>query len=100
MLTPSLRAGIARPLIAFISPDGRHYVYETDKDDQFEVWVSPLGESDDAPLKVSIDGGMGPGWSPTGDSVFYRMSSSALQKTKCNYSSGAVISLPVVWTKR
>ena len=69
---PMMLVSPAHEYNGFVSPDGRHYVYQTDRDGQFEVWVSPLGESDDAPVKVSIDGGIDPGWSLTGDEVFYR----------------------------
>jgi serine/threonine protein kinase len=35
---------------AFVSPDGRFYVYQTDRDGQYEVWVRPLGASADGPV--------------------------------------------------
>jgi serine/threonine-protein kinase len=57
---------------AFVSPDGRFYTYQTDRDGQFEVWVRALGPSTDAPVKVSVDGGLDPGWSRDGTEIFYR----------------------------
>jgi Tol biopolymer transport system component len=57
---------------AFVSPDGRFYAYQTDRDGQFEVWVRPLGASADGPVKVSVDGGMDATWSRDGTELFYR----------------------------
>jgi serine/threonine-protein kinase len=70
----------ARPLLstpaheynAFVSPDGRFYAYQTDRDGQFEVWVRPLGASSDGPVKVSVDGGLDATWSRDGTEIFYR----------------------------
>ena len=57
---------------AALSPDGRFMVFESDMSGgRMEVFARPFPNVDAAQLKVSIDGGEEPMWSPDGREIFY-----------------------------
>ena len=71
---------------AEVSPDGRWLAYDSNESGQFEVYVRPYPDTDQARWQVSVDGGRQPLWSRDGRELFYRD------------FSGAIMSVPVVLT--
>lgn len=65
-------------LNASLSPDGRYVAYQTYEGGQAEVYVSPMDDARRERVKVSLDGGEKPIWSPTGDEIFYRSPTDSL----------------------
>jgi hypothetical protein len=51
--------------------------YESNKSGQFQVYVKPFPNVDDAEHQISSEGGRAPVWSPTGRELFF-VSRSAL----------------------
>jgi eukaryotic-like serine/threonine-protein kinase len=77
-----MRPGIdatATPLIAtefdesaiMLSPDGRWLAYESDETGRTEVYVRPFPDVDAGKRTVSVNGGVMPLWSRSGDAIFY-----------------------------
>jgi len=54
-----------------ISPDGRWLVYQSNATGQFEVYVRPFPDVDDALHQVSRTGGTHPVWAKDGSELFY-----------------------------
>jgi hypothetical protein len=79
----ALRLGvdaIARPMLAnpaylegtpAVSPDGRWLVYMTNESGRQEVVARPFPNVADGRYPISVDGGIGPVWSPDGTEIFY-----------------------------
>ena len=65
-------------LNASLSPDGRYVAYQTYEGGQSEVYASPMDDARRERVKVSLDGGEKPIWSPTGDEIFYRSPTDSL----------------------
>lgn len=63
---------------ASLSPDGRYVAYQTYEGGQAEVYVSPMEDARRERVKVSLDGGEKPIWSPAGDEIFYRSPTDSL----------------------
>jgi Tol biopolymer transport system component len=63
---------------ASLSPDGRYVAYQTYQGGQSEVYVSPMDDARRERVKVSVDGGEKPIWSPTGEEIFYRSPTDSL----------------------
>jgi len=55
---------------ARISPDGRWMAYMSDSSGGLDVYVRPF-EKPGGPVRVSIDGGVVPQWSPDGKFIYY-----------------------------
>jgi dipeptidyl aminopeptidase/acylaminoacyl peptidase len=55
-----------------ISPDGKWLAYVSDEEGQEEVYVSSFPDVNNERLKLSVDGGYMPLWSPDGGKLFYR----------------------------
>jgi eukaryotic-like serine/threonine-protein kinase len=77
-----MRRGVdtaATPLIATrfderaiaLSPDGRWLAYESDETGRSEVYVRPFPDVDTGKRTVSVNGGVMPVWSRSGDALFY-----------------------------
>jgi hypothetical protein len=73
----------ARPLVAtenfeaapMLSPDGRFLAYVSQESGDFvDVHVRPYPGLDDARFTVSLDGGIEPVWSHSGEELFYKTS--------------------------
>ena len=62
---------------ASIDPRGRWMAYESNKSGQFEVYVKPFPNVNDAEHQITTEGGRAPLWSPAGGELFY-VSGSAL----------------------
>lgn len=60
-----------RETAARFSPNGRWVAYISDSSGELEVYVDAFPEPG-GPIRVSIDGGDEPAWSPRGDELFYR----------------------------
>jgi hypothetical protein len=79
----ALRLGVdavARPMLAnpaylegtpAVSPDGRWLVYMTNESGRQEVVARPFPNVADGRYPISVDGGIGPVWSPDGTEIFY-----------------------------
>ncbi len=55
-----------------LSPDSRWLAYVSDESGRAEVYVRPFPDVETARWQVSVDGGLEPLWSRTGDELFYR----------------------------
>jgi Tol biopolymer transport system component len=72
-------AGSARPFVktnfyegnAVFSPDGRWLAYQSNGTGRFEVFVRSFPDGEQS-IRVSLDGGMYPMWSPGGTELFFR----------------------------
>jgi len=53
------------------SPDGRFIAYQSDRNERFEIYVSPFSDSNKQ-VRVSTAGGTCAAWSPKGDRLFFR----------------------------
>jgi hypothetical protein len=58
-------------LNAELSPNHRWMAYQSDQSGQFEVYVRPFPNVDDARVQVSTSGGVRPLWSPDGRELLY-----------------------------
>ena len=56
---------------ASFAPDGRWIAYESNKSGQFQVYVKPFPNVDDAEHQISNEGGRAPVWSPNGRELFF-----------------------------
>jgi len=65
---------------AEVSPDGRWMAYESDESGQFEIYVRPFPNVDEARVQVSSDGGAEAVWARSGDAMFYRNRDGALMR--------------------
>lgn len=54
-----------------LSPDGRWLAYESDETGRNEIYVRPFPDIDRAKWPVSVNGGVMPLWSRSGDAIFY-----------------------------
>jgi len=61
----------ARDVAPAFSPDGRWLVYSSNITGRHEVYVMPYDRSKGG-KQISIDGGWGPAWSPSGGEIYYR----------------------------
>ncbi|HXH28377.1 MAG TPA: hypothetical protein VNL37_04990, partial [Candidatus Polarisedimenticolia bacterium] len=61
----------AREYTPALSPDGRWLAYATDASGQFEVYVRPFPNVNDAKYQVSLRGGVQPRWAHHGGELFY-----------------------------
>jgi serine/threonine-protein kinase len=61
-----------------ISPDGQWLAYASNESGRSEVYVRPFPDVNKSQVKISIDGGYGPLWSPDGRELFYRNLESVL----------------------
>jgi hypothetical protein len=57
-----------------ISPDGRWLAYQSNESGRYEVYVQPFPDGGRR-IQVSTDNGVYPRWSPRGDELFFRSSS-------------------------
>ena len=90
MATPAIELAPA------VSPDGRWMAYLSDQTGQAEVYVERF-PSLGARQQVSIDGGMGPQWSPDGRELFYRrLDDGTLMVVTFDSTSGEVTGRPEV----
>lgn len=55
---------------AEFSPDGNYVAYASNESGRYEVYVKPF-RNGEGKLRVSIDGGSLPRWSPRGDELFF-----------------------------
>ena len=69
----------ARPAL---SPDGGWLAYASNESGQGEVFVRPFPNFDDGKWQVSTAGGGSPVWSPDGQELFYRESTSSLMAVR------------------
>ena len=77
-----LQPGAPRPFLStpfnesapMISPDGRWLAYQSNESGRYEVYVQPFPDGGRR-LQVSTDNGVYPRWSPRGDELFFRSSS-------------------------
>jgi serine/threonine-protein kinase len=75
----SLKDGTSKTLLhskaAFrnpeISPDGHWLAYQTNESGEFQIEVRPYPDILSGRYQVSTEGGTQPGWSSTGDELFY-----------------------------
>jgi serine/threonine protein kinase/Tol biopolymer transport system component len=58
--------------MAVFSPDGRWIAYASDESGEMEVYVRPYPRAPGVGRPVSVGGGTGPVWAPTGTTLFYR----------------------------
>ena len=72
----ALVATDATEAFAQVSPDGRWMAYVSDESGQFEVYVRPFPNVDDARWRISRDGGLFPAWAPDGRELFFRSTAS------------------------
>ncbi len=56
---------------AEISPDGRWLAYQSDASGQFEIYVRPFPNVDEAQWQISTAGGSEPLWARDGSELFY-----------------------------
>jgi serine/threonine-protein kinase len=63
-----------------ISPDGRWLAYQANNSGQFEIYVRPYPEVSRGVWQVSTGGGSRPGWSRTGQELFYVSPAGALMR--------------------
>jgi eukaryotic-like serine/threonine-protein kinase len=54
-----------------LSPDGRWLAYESDETGRNEIYVRPFPDVDAGKRTVSVNGGVMPLWSRSGDRIFY-----------------------------
>jgi Tol biopolymer transport system component len=62
-----------------LSPDGRWLAYVSDVSGRTEVFVTPF-PGPGAKLQISVDGGIGPAWSPSGRELFFRHATAQREK--------------------
>jgi serine/threonine-protein kinase len=62
----------AREYMASFSPDGRWLAYTSNESGRDEVYVRPFPRTEGVARLVSIGGGSGPVWAPTGSTLYYR----------------------------
>ena len=67
-LLPGGRLAQLRPQV---SPDGRWLAYQSDESGQFEIFVRPYPNVDDAHWRVSNEGGTSPRWASSGRELLY-----------------------------
>jgi serine/threonine-protein kinase len=63
---------------AQISPDGRFFAYLSHESGRPEIYVRPFPGASEGRWQVSVNGGTGPGWAPSGRELFYLSSENAL----------------------
>jgi eukaryotic-like serine/threonine-protein kinase len=56
---------------ADLAPRGDYMAYQSHESGQYEIYVRSFPNVEDRYMKVSIDGGIQPVWSPRGDELFY-----------------------------
>lgn len=56
---------------AALSPDGRWLAYESTETGTDEIYVRPFPVVDEGKWQVSVDGGVAPRWSRSGDELYY-----------------------------
>ena len=79
-----------------VSQDGKWLAYLSDQTGQAEVYVERFPNLGDR-RQISVDGGMGPQWSPDGRELFYRrLGDGALMVVSFDSASGAVRGRPEV----
>lgn len=71
-----------------MSPDGKWLAYDSNESGQFEVYVRPYPNVDEARWKISLQGGRQPLWSRDGRELFYRDFSGAVMAVPVNDVSG------------
>jgi serine/threonine-protein kinase len=57
---------------AFISPDGRWIVYQSNESGRMEVYLRPFPDVSSGRWQISNGGGVSPRWMPDGRSIAYR----------------------------
>jgi hypothetical protein len=72
---------------ASLSPDGRFITYQTYEAGQAEIYVRPMDAALRQRIKVSVDGGEMPLWSPTGDTIFYRSKADSMMAARVETQS-------------
>jgi serine/threonine-protein kinase len=68
--TPLIATGFDEKAI-MLSPDGRWLAYGSDETGRNEIYVRPFPDVDAAKWSVSVNGGVMPLWSRSGDAIFY-----------------------------
>jgi len=58
--------------MAMFSPDGQWIAYASDESGVMEVYVRPYPRAPGVGRRVSVGGGTGPVWAPTGTTLYYR----------------------------
>lgn len=61
-------------LAPVLSPDGRWLAYVSDQTGRNEVWVRPFPDVDRGSRQLSVNGGVEPVWSDSGDELFFQSS--------------------------
>ena len=103
----SMDDGTSEPFIASeffegdaaFSPDGQWLAYYTDQTGDFEVWARSF--PDGAAQRVSIEGGTGPVWSPSGDVLYLQNSDERLMEVRPFQNERPAIvaeSVTIPWT--
>jgi serine/threonine-protein kinase len=79
-----------------LSPNNRWIAYKSDQSGQDEIWVRPFPEVGQGSRQVSVDLGVEPVWSPSGDELFFRAGAgftSTAVSTDGNFSTGELRSM-------
>lgn len=76
-----------------LSPDGQWTAFESTISGHSEIYVTPLANDPGTPIAISVGGGEGPLWSPTGDEIFFMNPLGELTRvevrTQPTFSAGA-----------
>jgi len=65
-----LPQGQSNQIFPAVSPDGRHIAYASSETGRWEIYLRPF-PTGDGRWQVSVDGGMWPHWSRSGDRLFF-----------------------------